>query len=225
MCGPAAQLKINRQVEYRALNGEPLGETDIHIDEMMEARQALKKRYRDEPRVYVAGNLPIFYEEGNPSARVAPDVFVVFGVPKQPRRSYKLWEERRPPSFVLEVTSRATRLDDRGNKRVQCEELGVFEYFLFDPEADYLDPPLQGFRLRGETYELIEGDDEGNLASQVLGLGLQRDDEGRLRFFEPATGQRLLRIEEHIARAETEAARASAAEAEIVRLRARLETK
>ena len=35
----------------------------------------------------------LYYEEGNPAACVAPDVFVVQGVAKGERRTYKLWEE------------------------------------------------------------------------------------------------------------------------------------
>ncbi len=44
------------------------------------------------PEVYVGGNLPIYYEEGDPAKSVAPDVFVVFGIAKRQRRIYKLWE-------------------------------------------------------------------------------------------------------------------------------------
>ena len=89
--GEAVQL----EVRYPESDGEPLcppprepkGETDIHIEEMLEARLALKDRYRDDPQVYVAGNLLMYYEEGNPAARFSPDVFVVFGVPKHRRQS------------------------------------------------------------------------------------------------------------------------------------------
>jgi hypothetical protein len=128
------------------------------------------------------------------------------------------------------VTSRGTRLQDKGSKRELCAELGVREYFLFDPEADYLKPPLQGFRLRAGDYEPIEPDAAGQLTREELGLQLTRDAEGLLRFVDPVSGEPLLRIEQHAARgereaarAEREAARADAAEAEIARLRALLE--
>jgi Uma2 family endonuclease len=222
---PAVQLY---PVHYPETDGEPMAETDLHRDEMADTIALLKRRYRDDPMAYVAGNLLIYYEEGNPAARFAPDVFLVLGVPKRRRRIYKLWEEKRAPSFVLEVSSRGTRLEDKGTKRELCAELGVSEYFLFDPEADYLKPPLQGFRLQGGRYEPI-ADDAGRLRSEVLGLLLARDVEGRLRFVDPATGAQLLRIDERAeheaTRANREAARADAAEAEIARLRALLESK
>ena len=45
-------------------------------------------------------------------------------------------------------------------------------HLLFDPTEDYLDPPLQGFRLAGELYVPIEPI-AGRLPSQVLGLHLE----------------------------------------------------
>jgi Uma2 family endonuclease len=199
---PALQLY---PVDYPETDGKPMAETDLHRDEMADTIGLLKHRYRGAPRTYVAGNLLVYYEEGNPSACFAPDVFVVFDTHKRRRRIYKLWEEKRVPSFVLEVTSRGTRLEDKGSKRELCAELGVSEYFLFDPEADYLKPPLQGFRLQGDAYEPLAADAAGRLRSDVIGLLLTRDEEGRLRFVDPSTGERVLRVEE---RADREAERA-----------------
>lgn len=209
----------------------PMGETDRHIDETIDAREALKHRFQDDANAYVAGNNLIYYEQGDPAARFSPDVYVVFGVPKRRRRVYKLWEEKHAPAFVLEVTSRGTRLEDKGNKKELCAELGVQEYFLFDPEGDYLKPPLQGFRLASGSYAPIDPDAEGRTFSRALGLSVAIE-QGRLRFIDPATGERLLRVEEQAARAEQQAARAEqaemrarAAEAEVARLRALLEKK
>jgi Uma2 family endonuclease len=212
------------ETDYPETDGKPMAETDRHRDEMVDAIETLKHRFRSAPDVYVAGNVLVYYEEGDPTQRFAPDVFVVFGVPKRRRRVYRLWEEKRPPAFVLEVTSRSTRLEDRGNKRELCAELGVRDYFLFDPEGEYLKPPLQGFRLVRGRYEPIAPDADKRLTSEALGL-LLTIDGGSLRFIDPATGEPLLHVQEHIARAEHEAARADAAEAEIARLRALLEKK
>jgi Uma2 family endonuclease len=220
-----------RPIDYPESDGKPMAESDRHRDEMVEAIAALEQRYHEDPEVYVSGNLLFYYEEGDPTARFSPDVFVVFGVPKGPRRTYKLWEEKRAPAFVLEVTSRETRIEDKGNKRELCLELGVSEYFLFDPYGEYLRPPLQGFRLRGSRYEPIAANAAGRLSSETLGLHLGVEDE-RLRFTDSMTGEPLLRIEELMSRADRMAKRAdeaaaarAAAEAEIARLRALLEKK
>ena len=157
---------------------------------------------------------------------VAPDVFVVFGVPNRQRRTYKLWEEGQAPDVVFELTSENTYQKDLSDKRLLYEALGVREHFLFDPLQDYLRPPLQGFRLT-ESYYLpampepwAEG--EWQIHSQVLGLTL-RSDGPDLRLYDPEQGRYLLnRAEEADARRLAEA-RAAAAEAEVARLRAMLD--
>ena len=104
----------SKPIHYPESDGKPMGETDLHIDALIYLREALKDYFRDEAQVYVAGNMFLYYEEGNPAACLAPDVFVVQGVIKQERRTYKLWEEGRPPTVVFEITSRDSRLEDLG---------------------------------------------------------------------------------------------------------------
>ena len=101
------------EIEYPTSDGEPMAETDAHRIQMTDALiYPLKEYFRDTPDVYVSGNLLIYYEEGNPCASVAPDVFVVFGVPDEKRSSYKIWEEKQVPSVVFELTSESTRQKD-----------------------------------------------------------------------------------------------------------------
>jgi Uma2 family endonuclease len=206
---------------YPESDGKPMGETDLHIDALIYLREALRDFFRDEPQVYVAGNMFLYYEEGNPAACLAPDVFVVQGVIKQERRTYKLWEEGQPPAVVFEITSRGTRLEDLGSKRVVYAMLGVREYFLYDPLGEYLQPPLQGYELQQGEYQRMPAAVEGRLASQVLGLEL-RLEAGQLRVVNPSTGERLLTPAEAQAAWRAEATARHAAEAELERLRAEL---
>ena len=210
-----------QQVDYPETDGKPMAETDVHIDALLYLREALKDYFRDAPQVYVAGNMLLYYEEGNPAACVAPDVFVVQGVAKRERRTYKLWEEGQPPAVVFEITSRGSRLEDLGTKRVVYAMLGVREYFLYDPLGEYLRPPLQGYRLQEGEYQRLLPGGEGELVSQVLGVEL-RVEAGRLRVIDPATGERLLTPAEAQAARRAEAAARRAAEAELERLRAEL---
>jgi Uma2 family endonuclease len=191
-----------------------MGETDVHIDALIYLREALKDHFRNAPQVYVAGNMLLYYEEGNPAACVAPDVFVVHGVAKRERRIYRLWEEGQPPAVVVEITSRGSRLEDLGTKRAVYAMLGVREYFLYDPLGEYLRPPLQGYLLQEGEYQRLSPGGEGELTSQVLGVEL-RLEAGRLRVVDPTTGERLLTP------AEAQAAR-RAAVAELAQLRAEL---
>jgi Uma2 family endonuclease len=211
-----------------------MGETDFHISVLLHLRQALALHFRRTPNVYVAANMFLYYEEGNPSAVVAPDVFVVRGVDKHKRRTFKLWEEKVAPRVVIEITSLSSRLEDLGTKRAVYEMLGVHEYFLFDPLKEYLTPQLQGFRLKAGQYRKLVAAKDGSLRSEELRLILQpRADE--LRLIDPRSKEMLLELDEAVdriataqqqvkvearraeteaRRAETEARRAKAAAAE-----------
>jgi Uma2 family endonuclease len=187
-----------------------MAETELHLEDTMDTIQVLKDHFAGQPNVYVFGNLRLYYEEGNPRKHVAPDVFVALDVPKEPPRDYYLvWKEGKAPDFIVEITSKSTKQED-GKKKfsIYRDILRVAEYFLFDPTEDYLDPPLQGFRLVGTEYAPIESI-AGRLPSAVVGLHLERDGT-KLRMFDPATGQRLLtRLE---AREAADAARLRVAE-------------
>ena len=178
---------------------------------------------------YVGSNNFLYYEQGNPRAVVAPDVYVVLGAPATPPRdTYMLWNEPKAPDFVLEVTSASTRRDDERRKRDGYAALGVSEYFLYDPRAEYLAPPLQGFRLRDGEYRALPAvtvlpGREVSVASEVLGLELLDDREARMvRLRDPATGEDLLTYEESEQAREDEAAALRTAEARIAELEARL---
>jgi Uma2 family endonuclease len=181
-----------RAIEYPTGDGKPMAETEIHLHDMIDTIQVLEDYYARQPRVYVCGNMLMFYEEGNPRKHIAPEVFVVHGIAKQPPRdNYLVWKEEKAPDFIVEITSKSTKAEDRKKKfEIYRTILRVTEYFQFDPTEDYLKPPLQGFRLDGDDYVSIVPVD-GRLPSQVLGLHLERDGQ-QLRFFNPTTGKRLL---------------------------------
>ncbi len=176
------------EVEYPESDGLPMAESDAARDYLVYAVEALSLYFQADPQVYVSGNLFIYYEQGNPKAVVAPDVFVVFGVEKGKRRVYKTWEEQdRVPSFVLEITSKSTATEDQRTKKQLYANLGVQEYFQYDPTGDYLDPCLQGFTLQDGIYRPLTKQDLGSeqlqIWSQALGLWL-RVESGQLRFWE-----------------------------------------
>jgi Uma2 family endonuclease len=191
-----------------------MAETEIHYDVMTELIAALRRRYRDVPDVWVGGNLFLCYEEGNPRAAVAPDVVMAKGIGKYRRDNYLLWQER-PPSLVVEVTSRSTRSEDTNKKKGIYERIGVEEYILFDPRAEYLKPPLQGYRLVEGRYRPILPGPDGSISSLTTGLRLLSEGD-QLRLVDAATGEPLLRMEEQDRALE-------AAQEETARLRRELE--
>ena len=129
--------EIQRNIHYPESDGQPVAETDLHREELFDLVRALKQRYRGVPDVYVTGNLFLYYVQGDPRSVVAPDVFLVRGVTKGPRRSNKLWEEGQVPSLVIELTSDSTRDEDVSKKKICYERLGIEEYFMHDPYQDY----------------------------------------------------------------------------------------
>ena len=150
-------------VTYPDSDGLPMAESDAARDYLIYGVEALDSYFQENVNVYVSGNLFIYYEHSNHKAVVATDVFVVFGVEKKKRLSYKTWEvEGKVPDLVLEITSKSTASEDRGTKRGLYAYLGVKEYFQYDPTADYLKPSLQGFRLIEGNYlpipEQLNGD-------------------------------------------------------------------
>ncbi len=213
-----AAIPLKQTIEYPESDGQPMAESDLHRDLMIDLIHALKSRYAREPEVYIGGNLLLYYAEGNPRASIAPDVFMVRGVPKKRRRTYLLWRERRAPSIVIEVTSESTRGEDLGKKKDCYERLGVEEYFLFDPAAEYLRPRLQGFRLAGGRYQRIAEGADGSLASRTTDLSLWSEGTN-LRLVDVATGERLLWVEEETAARQAAEDRANALEKELARLR------
>ena len=229
------------EIVYPESDGRPMGETEFHRDEAYDLIHALQRYFERAADVHVTGNLFLYFVEDDPGSVVCPDVCVIQGVPKRERRIYKLWEEDgRTPCLVIELTSKTTRREDLGRKKILYERLGVEEYFLHDPFGEYLLPRLQGFRL-GEDgrYRPIEAAADGSLASLTTGLSLRR--EGRkIRLVETATGKLLLwdqerdaradqaeALEEQVRRAEEranqEAAARRAAEEELALLRRELE--
>jgi len=236
-------ISAKPEIYYPESDGKPMGETDWHIAVILYLRQALRFFFRHNPDIYTAADMLFYYEEGEPTIFKVPDVFVVKGVSKHNRRTYKLWEERVTPQVIFEITSRGTRLEDVSEKKGLYEYLGVQEYFLFDPLDAYLKPRLQGYRLTRGQYAPMPLAKDGTLTSRELNIRLRPDGE-LLRVVDPATGETVPSLEEatektvealelaqaeaqkaqaEAQRAQAEAQRANAAEAEVARLQAELE--
>ena len=198
------------KVVYPTRDGKPMAETDVHLLLMLTIIPTLRHFFRSLPFVYVGGNMLMFYERGNKRKHVSPDVFVVRGVPKRQRDNYLIWEEGMAPQVVMEFTSKSTRDEDtRKMLALYRDVLKVKEYFLFDPRNEYLEPSLQGHRLRGGQYVRIKPI-AGRLPSRELGLHLERAGS-ELRLWNPETGQWLPTPDEARQAAEADAQREAAA--------------
>ena len=173
---------------YPHSDGRPVGETPVHFRNLSYLREIFDVWFASEPQVFVAANMFVYYVPGDRLKHVSPDLFVVRSVPKEkPRKKYLLWDEGKGPDLVVELTSASTRDEDLDKKWLYRDILGVREYVLFDPYAEYLNPALQGFLLQ-------EGDDvpmptvSGRLVSEVLRLHFEADGED-LRLYDPAAAR------------------------------------
>lgn len=221
---------------YPETDGKPMAASDDHKRVLIRILRALEVFFRSHPDVYVSGDLLMYYVQGDPRKVVSPDVLVSFGIGQKARRTYRVWEEGKPPDFVMELTSQSTYQKDLGEKLKIYAGLGIANYFLCEIEGVYLPTPLMGFTLRDGVYELIPQATDGGVPSSVLGLDLHLQHD-TLQFYDPATGQWLqlpeAAAEAHAEAAEVraaqetfarqqEAARAESAEAEAAALRAEL---
>ncbi|MCE7985425.1 MAG: Uma2 family endonuclease [Caldilinea sp. CFX5] len=207
-----------KEIFYPETDGKPMAESDLHRGVMFAIIRLLQRFFLGR-RVYVSGNLLIYYEQGNPSKSVSPDCFIVRDVEPHLRDIYKIWEEGKGPEVVFEVSSKTTRHVDLGKKMRLYAELGVQEYFIYDPTAEYLDPPLFAYELVGGGYvpmkpvkeEVVIGDlafgpgqtEAPEYISRLMGLQLTLDEQNHLQFYDLATNQRLLDDAEALALAET----------------------
>lgn len=208
---------------YPTADGTPVAETYLHLYAILITLEVLRQ-YLMGQQATVLGNQFMYYSQGYPKLRVAPDVMVIFEVEPGGRDHYKIWEEGAVPSVVFEITSPATRPKDEGFKFTLYEQLGVKEYWLFDPKGEWLEERLMGYRLHGDAYEPIT---DGR--SEPLNLRLVPDG-GLISFYREDTGDKLL-IPDELAeelqqqRQQTTQAkeRADRAEAQVEQLKAKLQ--
>lgn len=212
------------ELYYPESDGQPMAETDLHRKITVYLIGALELWFRDAADVYVSGDVMMYYVEGSTNISISPDVFVVKGAPQRLRRVYKVWEEP-APCAVIEVSSRKTKAEDLRTKfDVYRDVLQVREYYIYDPERDYLPQRLRGWLLRAGAY-VERRLTKGRMRSRELGLDLV-DAQGFLRLWDPRAGRMLPDLreaEDARRRAEAQRERAEAAHqralVELLRLR------
>ena len=187
------------------------------------ARFIIERRFRHRQDVLVNGYGYLCHHTRSHYDWTVPDVIVAFGVdPRaiEARNGYVINEVGKPPEFVLAVASETTAKNDYTTKRQSYANLGVAEYWRFDHTGGKLhDRPLAGDLLqpngRYQPVEMRPGSDGITRGySPILGLELCWHN-GRLRFYDPQSGQFLPDEKET-------AALADAAQAKAPRLREEL---
>ena len=100
---------------YPSEDGEPMAATWFHGGQIVTFSDQLKRYFAENPLVYIGVDTFIYYQEGDQTKFVAPDIYLVFGVDKFPgRRSFYTWVEEAVPTVVFEFLSDSTAAHDRG---------------------------------------------------------------------------------------------------------------
>ena len=225
-------------VSYPCSDGKPMAENMWQWRAINAAANDLDAAL---PTALVAADILVYPERGNSHNSIAPDVLVALDLGKRNRMSYYVWQEGKPPDWVLEVASPSTAERDLDEKPLEYAEMGVQELWLFDPTGEAYrrgEARLQGRTLVGGKYVPLEAAIVNGVAairSEVLGMDVYMEGE-LLRFRRVATGERIrhpaeeaaradmeaVRAEREAARADREATRADAAEARTAELERQL---
>ncbi len=150
----------------------------------------LMQLFADEPMVNVGGDQAFYWNSEDDRESVCPDAYVIRGIDKAPRDSFKLWEERQKfPTlsirFVLEIWSRSNPMSERFKKYDAYRFLDAAEYL----EVDLLLNELLLHRKANNHYLTIEPNDKGRIFSQELNAELALED-GLLRLYR--NGEKIL---------------------------------
>ena len=193
---------------YPESDGKPMADTDLHLYWIKRVQDMIETYFSQSPGVYISGNIMMYDIEGPARTAVSPDILVCFGIGQKFRRTYKVWEEGKPPDFVMEFSSKRTYRNDLDEKMAHYARMVIPEYFLHDPDRRYLPSPLLGFRLVEGTYVEITPDVDGRVHSETLNLDFALLDDG-LAIYNPRAQEWLQ-------------TRAEKAEAEVERLQAEI---
>jgi Uma2 family endonuclease len=167
------------EIEYPDSDGQPVSHSTLQFEWIVTIKEGLEALFRNEPQVFVGGDLLWYPLKEKPKTRSAPDILVLFGRPKGYRGSYKQWEEAGiAPQVVFEILSPGNRPGDLIRKFRLYDEHGVEEFYLYDPKKS---GALEGW-LRG-AQGLVEIDDMNGHVSPRLGIR-----------FEPGEGPNNLKI-------------------------------
>jgi Uma2 family endonuclease len=203
-----SQNLAQEEIIYPASDGQPMADSTLQYQWITTIKGGCDALFRDDPDVFVAGDLLWYPVEGRPDICQAPDVMVVWGRPKGHRTSYRQWrEDNITPQVVFEIRSHNDSQTKMNKKLAWYNRYGVEEYYLYEPE----DIRLFGWQRQEGQLEVI--DPVLGWVSPRLDVRFELGSEG-LELYRP-DGQRFLdyieldtQREEAVQRAEQEAQRA-----------------
>lgn len=203
------------QLTYPQSDGQPMADHTVQFRWIVTIQGGLDALFRDDPEVFVAGDLLWYPVEGHPEICMAPDVLVACGRPKGDRGAYLQWaEDGIAPQVVFEIRSPSNTIALMTRKFLFYDRYGVEEYYLYDPNTG----ELSGWLRRG--HSLVEIEPMAGWVSPRLGIRFALDG-GTLQVYGP-DGERFATYVELMAQREHEQERAEQEHQRAERLAARL---
>jgi Uma2 family endonuclease len=151
--------------DYPIPEGPPLAEGDEQLRWIVTLHGNLEFLYANDRTVQVSADHAIYPVQGQPKVWRAPDVFVAFGVPKQDRACYLVWQENNVfPQVIIEVRSKSNTPDELADRLAFYERHGAEECYDFDPK----DNKLQVYLKRDN--KLVEQDYGRVFVSPLMGV-------------------------------------------------------
>jgi len=173
------------EIIYPSSDGQPMADSTIQYQWITTIKGGCDALFKDNPNVFIAGDLLWYPVEGSNTICQAPDVMVVFGRPKSDRRSYLQWKENNiPPQVVFEILSYSDSQTKMNKKLAFYNRYGVDEYYLYDPDKK----ELSGWQRIEGLLDVIEP--MSGWVSPRLGVRFELTDEG-LELYRP-DGQKFL---------------------------------
>ena len=165
---------------------------------------------------HVGADQFIYWKEGTPTRRLAPDVYVLPGVDRSIAiPCWKTWETGIVPSFALEIAGNDIAKDYEHGP-ADYADLGVTELVVFDPHATATSKTRlrwQVFRRVGKRglvrVDVSQGDRVKSKVLKAWLLAVGTGDAVRLRIAEGEHGEALFPTEAEAERAAKEAERAA----------------
>ena len=192
--------------DFHPTEEDLMGETSMHADLVRYLMEVLMWQFHDQVCA-IYDNLNFYQTDNYKEYPLAPDIAVIKGVERWPVTSWRVGKTGPAPQVVFKVASVETWKKDLEDKPTLYAQMGVKEYFAYDPNERPLKRKtarrLWGWQLDKNTSEMHEMPvyPDGRLWSQHLESFLVPDGD-YLRLYDSMGHRRLTEAEAKARRAE-----------------------